>query len=595
MNDSAAGLWANPVAVLAGLLHVLAESADGRQGRQLWDSLVGIVDIQSGSHTSDEAVGAAELAALRQEPGDADRAEALARALLARAADDERFRSALNDWRGQRLIQALERSASVHPQAGAVGPLSASRKQESSDSNITRQHAIMNRIGDFMVWLGGGNKSILVQVPQERPRFAQMAGVMLTTAGMASLSMIFALRDGVNAPLTAAILFGLVWGVVVLNLDRFLVLSIGSTRDHRRLLLIAVPRLVLALVLSIVISTPLVLRIFASDISSQLHKMHSGTGILAQLQALSDLSKQSSGIEVARLTLYVLLTLIAILPVIIKLLLNLGPMSAYEIVVRSKEEEVIATARQERRDLAASLNNLGVRYASLGRVEQALGATKGAVALYRDPTTSNPALAANLAGSLSNLGALYSDLGRTADALSATREAVALYRDLASSNPALAIDLAGSLSNLGALYSDLGRIADALSATREAVALYRDLDQVDCADLGELTATSANLAAALQSRYRSTGATDDLEQAIDLLQQALAATPGDHLDRPVLLSNLAAALQSRYRSTGATDDLEQAVELQRQALAATPGDHPNHPLMLSKLAALVPQRGADHG
>ena len=97
-----------------------------------------------------------------------------------------------------------------------------------------------------------------------------MAGVLLTTSGIAVLSMIFALHDGVKIPLFTALVLGVLWGFVILNLDRFLVLSMDIAGSRWNLLLMAAPRLALAAVLSLVISTPLVLRVFASDINAQL-------------------------------------------------------------------------------------------------------------------------------------------------------------------------------------------------------------------------------------------------------------------------------------------------------------------------------------
>jgi hypothetical protein len=132
---------------------------------------------------------------------------------------------------------------------------------------------MIRRAADVMASLGGADLAVLEQAPQERARFVQMAGVLLTTAGIAVVSMIFALRYGVKAPLAAAVVLGLLWGVVIFNLDRFLVLSMGDTRDRVRLVLITLPRLALAVVLALVISTPLVLRIFASDINQQLFIM----------------------------------------------------------------------------------------------------------------------------------------------------------------------------------------------------------------------------------------------------------------------------------------------------------------------------------
>lgn len=149
-----------------------------------------------------------------------------------------------------------------------------------------------------MAWLGGGDQDTLQQVPQERGRFVQMAGVLLTTAGLAVVSMTFALHDGVKAPLAASVILGLLWGVVILNLDRFLVLSMGSTRDRKRLVLITLPRLALAVVLALVVSTPLVLRIFASDIDQQLFIMQQQeSGQEASLEANSGQQQQANQVK----------------------------------------------------------------------------------------------------------------------------------------------------------------------------------------------------------------------------------------------------------------------------------------------------------
>ena len=129
----------------------------------------------------------------------------------------------------------------------------------------------VNGPGDFLAWLGGADLKILDQAPGgERTRFIQMAIVLLTTAGIGTLSMMFALHDGVHTPLAVAVIGGLAWGFVILNLDRFLVLSMGHSRDLKRLLLMALPRLGLAAVISMVVATPMTLRIFATDIQNQM-------------------------------------------------------------------------------------------------------------------------------------------------------------------------------------------------------------------------------------------------------------------------------------------------------------------------------------
>src|ERR1700761_528935 len=136
---------------------------------------------------------------------------------------------------------------------------------------------VFGRMTNFLAWLGGADQAVLAKVPSGRARFTQMGGVLLTTAGIAVLSMTFALHDTVNVPWALAAFLGLLWGVVILNLDRLLVLSMSATRKGRRMLLMALPRFLMAFVLAVVISTPLVLRIFASDIHAQMFIMQQQT------------------------------------------------------------------------------------------------------------------------------------------------------------------------------------------------------------------------------------------------------------------------------------------------------------------------------
>jgi len=144
---------------------------------------------------------------------------------------------------------------------------------------------LIKRVGDYMAWLGGAEPAVLAQVPSARGRFVQMAAVLLTTASLAVVSMTFALHDGVKLPLPVVVPFGLLWGVVILNIDRYLVISMGSIRDRGRLLWMGLPRLGMAIILALVISTPLVLRVFASDIQTELYTMR------------LELSKQQQNLE----------------------------------------------------------------------------------------------------------------------------------------------------------------------------------------------------------------------------------------------------------------------------------------------------------
>jgi len=100
-----------------------------------------------------------------------------------------------------------------------------------------------------------------------------MGGVILSTAVLAAVSATFGLHMALQIPVRLAVLFGLGWGVVILNLDRMLVLGMGHERSWRRNLAMAVPRVALALILGTVISTPLTLQIFHTEIAAQMAVM----------------------------------------------------------------------------------------------------------------------------------------------------------------------------------------------------------------------------------------------------------------------------------------------------------------------------------
>jgi hypothetical protein len=128
-------------------------------------------------------------------------------------------------------------------------------------------------MSDFLARLGGANLDVLRQVPSARSRFVQMALILFTTAGLAVVSMSFALHDGLRSPWAWAVPLGVMWGAIIFNIDRFLVQSLGSTRNKGQLVSMAIPRLAMAALLSLAISTPLVLRVFSSDIKAEVYTL----------------------------------------------------------------------------------------------------------------------------------------------------------------------------------------------------------------------------------------------------------------------------------------------------------------------------------
>jgi signal transduction histidine kinase len=200
----------------------------------------------------------------------------------------------------------------------------------------------MKRVSDSLAWLGGADLVVLEQAPSQQAVFIQMGIVLLTTAGLAGMSMFFAVNSGLQENWAVSAVIAIFWGAIILNLDRLMLLSMGRTRNRKHLLIAAVPWLSLAAVQSFVTSTPFVLRIFSSTINAQLEAMHAGDGsILAQLQALSDLSKGGTLPRLSFILVFLLFFLIEILPFFVRLLLNLGPMTVYDRVAAASEEQMM--------------------------------------------------------------------------------------------------------------------------------------------------------------------------------------------------------------------------------------------------------------
>jgi hypothetical protein len=119
--------------------------------------------------------------------------------------------------------------------------------------------------------LGGADGSVLAEVPTETPRFVQMFFVIAGTALISAISMFFALTTGVRIVAWGALPLALVWALIIFNLDRFLTSTMRSTQSIGRLIGLAIPRVIMAAVIGIVVAEPLVLQIFSNDIAREVN------------------------------------------------------------------------------------------------------------------------------------------------------------------------------------------------------------------------------------------------------------------------------------------------------------------------------------
>ncbi|MFB7894395.1 DUF4407 domain-containing protein [Microbacterium sp. NPDC056044] len=119
--------------------------------------------------------------------------------------------------------------------------------------------------------LGGADGSVLDEVPTETPRFVQMFFVIAGTALISAISMYFALTTGVRIVAWGALPLAIVWALIIFNLDRFLTSTMRSSHSIGRLIGLAIPRVIMAAVIGIVVAEPLVLQIFHNDIAREVN------------------------------------------------------------------------------------------------------------------------------------------------------------------------------------------------------------------------------------------------------------------------------------------------------------------------------------
>ncbi|MFF5204939.1 DUF4407 domain-containing protein [Streptosporangium sp. NPDC000396] len=112
--------------------------------------------------------------------------------------------------------------------------------------------------------LSGVDEGVLDQVPLERTRYVGLGGVVLGTAVVAGVSMWFALSQVLGGAHIAMLIPTVIWMLIVLNLDRWLVSTVTGIWQRRLLMLI--PRLLVAVVLGFIIAEPLVLRVFETAV-----------------------------------------------------------------------------------------------------------------------------------------------------------------------------------------------------------------------------------------------------------------------------------------------------------------------------------------
>jgi hypothetical protein len=124
----------------------------------------------------------------------------------------------------------------------------------------------------FFILCSGADKNLLEGCSQgEKTKFVGIGATVFFTAVMAFLASTYALFTVFDS-VYPAIAFGLVWSLLIFNLDRFIVSTIRKRDKLSAEFLQATPRILLAIIIAIVISKPLEIKIFEKEINTVLLK-----------------------------------------------------------------------------------------------------------------------------------------------------------------------------------------------------------------------------------------------------------------------------------------------------------------------------------
>src|SRR5688572_20175708 len=100
----------------------------------------------------------------------------------------------------------------------------------------------MQKLTRFFLLASGADLKILEQCPSDRSKYAGIGATIFFTGLFAAMAAAFALYTVFDS-YWISILLGLLWGLMIFNLDRYIVSSMRKDARGSRELLTALPRI----------------------------------------------------------------------------------------------------------------------------------------------------------------------------------------------------------------------------------------------------------------------------------------------------------------------------------------------------------------
>lgn len=162
----------------------------------------------------------------------------------------------------------------------------------------------MKKITRFFWFCSGAHVGTLKKYPIDHNKYVGIGATIFFTALFASLSGGYAMYfvfSGDAFAVGFAILFGLLWGLAIFNMDRYIVSSINKEGTTNQQILQASPRILLAIMIGVVISRPLELKIFDKEIRQKLKTAYL-KGQHRKLDTLQKTYNEKYGMELSKNT-----------------------------------------------------------------------------------------------------------------------------------------------------------------------------------------------------------------------------------------------------------------------------------------------------
>jgi Domain of unknown function (DUF4407) len=147
-----------------------------------------------------------------------------------------------------------------------------------------------SKIMKFLWNCAGGDRYLLERSTySDQIKYMCLGGIVFATGAMAGLAggyafyTIFSPKDPkmgdliISIPhIFLAILFGCIWGLIIFNIDRFIVTSTGKGDGTEKITMdefkTAIPRIIMGMIIAITISKPIEIRMFQTEIQAKLYE-----------------------------------------------------------------------------------------------------------------------------------------------------------------------------------------------------------------------------------------------------------------------------------------------------------------------------------